>query len=90
MFSKLKEESVQIQGCQIWRGARTTNELVYKSEGKMERQANHLNEFEGQIALQENMSGQLEIKYDDNKQYSRRTSIRFMESWYQRMNLLTM
>ena len=42
---------------------------------KLERQANHIDELEGQIPLQKNVSDQLEIKCDNNEQYSRRTSI---------------
>ena len=40
----------------------------------MERQANCINELEGRIALQKNMSDQLEIKCDNNEQYSEHTS----------------
>ena len=42
----------------------------------MEKQANRINELEGQIALQKNTSDQLEIKCDNHEQDSRRTSIR--------------
>ena len=42
----------------------------------MERQTIRTNELEGQIALQKNMSDQLEIKYDEKEQYSRLISIR--------------
>ena len=46
-----------------------------KLEGKLEKKANCVNELEGQIALQKKMSDLLEIKCDNNEQYSRRTSI---------------
>ena len=49
---------------------------IDKLEGKLEKQANCINEVEGQIALQKNLSDQLEIKCDKNEEYSRRTSIR--------------
>ena len=42
----------------------------------MEKQANRINELEGQIALQKNTSDQLEIKCDNHEQDSRRPSIR--------------
>ena len=44
-------------------------------EGKLERQKNRFNELEGEIALPKNMLDQLEIKFDDNEQYSGCTSI---------------
>ena len=49
---------------------------IDKLEGKLEKPANHINELEGQIALQKKLSDLLEIKCDNNEQYSRRTSIR--------------
>ena len=49
---------------------------IDKLEVKLEKQANPINELEGQIALQKNMPDQLEIKCENNEQYSRRTSIR--------------
>ena len=39
---------------------------IDRLEGKLERQANRINELEGQIALQKKMSDLLEIKCDSN------------------------
>ena len=63
---------------------------IEKIEGKLEKQANRINELEGQIALQKKMSDLLEIKCDNNEQYSRRTSIRIHGTEDRRMNLLIM
>ena len=46
-------------------------EMVSKFEEKPEQQINRIDKLE--LALQENMSDQLEIKCDDNEQYRQRT-----------------
>ena len=60
---------------------------IDKLEGKFEKQANPINELEGQIALQKNMADQLEIKCDNTADV---LVFEFMESKYQRINLLIM
>ena len=72
MFSKLKEEIVS----KFEEKLEQQMNQIDKLEGKLEKQANRINEFEGKIALQKKMSELLEIKCDNNEQYSRRTSTR--------------
>ena len=72
MFSKLKEEIMS----KFEEKLEQQLNQIDKLEGKLEKQANHINELEGQIALQKKMSDLLEIKCDNNEQYSRCTSIR--------------
>ena len=86
MFSKLKEEIMSKSEEKLEHQMNQIDKL----EGKLEKEANLINELEGQIGLQKKMSDLLEIKYDNNEQYSRRTSIRIHEQKYRRMNLLIM
>ena len=86
MFSKLKEEIVS----KFEEKLQQQMNQIEKLEGKLEKQANRINELEGQIALQKKMSDLLEIKCDNNEQYSRRTSIRIHGTEDRRMNLLIM
>ena len=72
MFSKLKEEIMS----KFEEKLEQQMNQIDKLEKKLEKQANRFNELEGQIALQKKMSDLLEIKCDNNEQYSRRTSIR--------------
>ena len=72
MFSKLKEEIMS----KFEEKLEQQMNQIDKLEEKLEKQANRFNELEGQIALQKKMSDLLEIKCDNNEQYSRRTSIR--------------
>ena len=72
MFSKLKEEIVS----KFEEKLQQQINQIEKLEGKLEKQANRINELEGQIALHKKMSDLLEIKCDNNEQYSRRNSIR--------------
>ena len=72
MLSRLKEEIVS----KFEKKLEQQMNLIEKLQGKWERQANRINRLEGQIVLKKNMSDQLEIKCDNNEQYSRHTSIR--------------
>ena len=79
MFSKLKEERVS----KFEEKLEQQMNRIDKLDGKLERQADRINELEGQITWQKNMSDQLENTADV-------PVLEFMESMYQRMNLLIM
>ena len=72
MFSRLKEEIMS----KFEEKLEQQMSQIDKLGGKLGKQANRTNELEGKIALQKKMSDLLEIKCDNNEQYSRRTSIR--------------
>ena len=63
---------------------------IEKLEAKLERQANRIKEVEEQIALQKNMSDQLKSNVTTMNNTAIVTVFAFMESIYQRMNLMIM
>ena len=72
MFLKLKEEIMS----KFEEKLEQQMNQIDRLEGKLEKQANCINELERQIPLQKKMSELLEIKCDNNEQYSRRNSFR--------------
>ena len=86
MFSKLKVEMVSKFVEKLEQQMNRTDKL----EQKLERQANRINQLEGQIALQKTC----QISWKSNMATMNITVdvpvFEFMESKYQRMNLLIM
>ena len=50
--------------------------LMKKNEDKFKEQNTRIEELESKLAIKQNVTDNLEIKCDDNKQYSRRSCLR--------------